>query len=140
VTGRGLLPEYVIPKHLFGANLTHRYKSFTVNLDLDHNGSYLSLVFEDNLPFRRADLRFPGYTKADLFASFEKRFFEKITATFFSGADNLFQPRVFREWVPSAGDSPPRRGELQVLISGSGCKVRKSRAQLRQLTEFLLAT
>jgi iron complex outermembrane receptor protein len=103
VAGRGLLPEYVIPKHLFGVNFTQRYKSFTVNLDLNHTGSYLSLVFENNLPFRRADLRFPGYTKADLFASFEKRLSERVTAVFFGGAENLFDQEYFENGFRAPG-------------------------------------
>src|SRR6266566_5132523 len=95
VPARGMQPEYVIPKHLFGMTLNQRYRSFLVSFDLNHTGAYLAPVFENDFPFRTAELTFPGYTKADLFGSYERRVSETITITFFGGADNLFDAKYF---------------------------------------------
>lgn len=91
----GLAPEYVIPKHLFGLALTQRYRSFLVSFDLNRTGSYIAPVFENNLPFRQADLTFDGYTKGDLFASYERRQTERVTVIFFGGVENVFNERYF---------------------------------------------
>jgi len=93
--GRGLQPEYVIPKHLFGISLTHRYRSFLVSFELNRTGSYLAPVFENDFPFRTAELTFPGYTKADIFGSYERRVSERVTAVLFVGADNIFNQTYF---------------------------------------------
>jgi len=95
VAGRGLQPEYVIPKHLFGLSLTQRYRSFLVSFDLNRTGSYLAPVFENDFPFRTAELTFPGYTKADIFGSYERRVSERVTAVLFVGADNIFNQTYF---------------------------------------------
>jgi len=95
VAGRGLQPEYVIPKHLVGLSLTHRYRSFLVSFDLNRTGSYLAPVFENDFPFRTAELTFPGYTKADIFGSYERRVSERVTAVLFVGADNIFNQTYF---------------------------------------------
>jgi vitamin B12 transporter len=92
---QGLRPEYVIPKHLFGLTMSQRYRSFLINVDLNRTGSYLAPVFENNFPFRMAELRFDGYTKADLFASYERRMSERVTANVFCGVENLFNQRYY---------------------------------------------
>ena len=102
-TGRGLQPEYVIPKNLFGLSLTQRYRSFLVSLDLNRTGSYLAPVFENDSPFRTAELTFPGYTKVDLFGSYEHRISEQVVMTVFGGADNLFNAKYFENGFRSPG-------------------------------------
>ena len=91
----GLAPEYVIPKHLFGLAWTQRYRAFLLSFDLNRTGSYIAPVFENNLPFRQADLTFDGYTKADVFASYERRQTERVTVIFFGGVENVFNERYF---------------------------------------------
>ncbi len=103
VTGRGLQPEYVIPRHLFGINLTQRYRSFLVSFDLNRTGSYIAPVFENDFPFRTAELTFSGYTKADLFGSYEHRLSEQVVVSFFAGADNLFNARYFENGFRAPG-------------------------------------
>jgi len=112
ITGQGLLPEYVIPKHLFGLTLTQRYRSLLFSFDLNRTGSYLSPVFENNFPFRSADLMFAGYTKGDLFASYERRQTERVTLVFFGGVENVFNQTYYEN-----GFLAPRavgRGGVQV--------------------------
>lgn len=103
VAGRGLQPEYVIPKHLFGLTLNQRYRSFGVSLDLNHTGSYLAPIFENDFPFRTAELTFPSYTKADVFVSYERRGSERVMLTFFGGADNLFDVTYFENGFRAPG-------------------------------------
>ncbi|HEU4507534.1 MAG TPA: TonB-dependent receptor, partial [Pyrinomonadaceae bacterium] len=91
----GLQPEYVIPEHLFGLTLAQRYRALLFSFDLNHTGSYLGPVFENNFPFRQADLRFDGYTKADAFVSYERRQTERVTLVFFGGVENVFNERYF---------------------------------------------
>jgi vitamin B12 transporter len=91
----GLQPEYVIPKHLFGLTLTQRYRALLFSFDLNHTGSYLAPVFENNFPFRQADLRFDGYTKGDVFVSYERRQTERVTLVLFGGVENVFNERYF---------------------------------------------
>lgn len=103
VRGRGLQPEYVIARHLLGLSLTHRYRSFLVSFDLNRTGSYIAPVFENDFPFRTAELTFPGYTKADLFGSYERRLSEQTVMTFFGGADNLFNAKYFENGFRAPG-------------------------------------
>jgi iron complex outermembrane receptor protein len=103
VSGRGLQPEYVIPRHLLGLNLTQRYRSFLLSFDLNRTGAYIAPVFENDFPFRTAELTFPGYTKADLFGSYERRLSEQVVMTFFGGADNLFKARYFENGFRAPG-------------------------------------
>jgi len=91
----GLLPEYVTPRHAFGFNLNQRYRSFAVNFDLNRTGSYIAPIFENDFPFRTAELTFSGYTKADLFGSYEKQMSERTTMVLFVGADNIFNQRYY---------------------------------------------
>src|SRR5256714_669533 len=52
VAGRGLQPEYVIPKHLCGLTINQRYRSFVISLDVNRTGSYIAPVFENDFPFQ----------------------------------------------------------------------------------------
>ena len=103
VQGSGLQREYVIPKHLFGLNINQRYRSFAVSLDLNYTGSHIAPIFENDFPFRTAELTFPGYTKADLFANYQRRVSERVTLTFFGGADNLFNVTYFENGFRNPG-------------------------------------
>ncbi len=103
VKGRGFQPEYVIPKHLFGISLTQRYHSFLVSFDLNRTGAYIAPVFENDFPFRTAELTFAGYTKADLFGSYERRLSEQVVMTLFAGADNLFRAKYFENGFRAPG-------------------------------------
>ena len=91
----GLVPEYVIPEHLFGLTLTQRYRAFLFSFDLNRTGSHLAPVFENNLPFRQVDMRFDGYTKGDLFVSYERRQRERVTMIFFGGVENIFNETYY---------------------------------------------
>jgi vitamin B12 transporter len=112
VVGLGLQPEYVIPKHLFGFTLSQRYRSWLFNFDLNRTGSYLAPVFENNFPFRMAELTFSGYTKADVFVSYERRQTERVSLTLFGGVENVFNQTYYEN-----GFLAPRalgRGGLRV--------------------------
>jgi vitamin B12 transporter len=95
LTALGLQPEYVIPKHLFGLTLSQRYRAFLFNFDLNRTGSYIAPVFENNFPFRMAELTFSGYTKADVFVSYERRQTERVTWVLFGGVENVFNQEYF---------------------------------------------
>jgi iron complex outermembrane receptor protein len=99
----GLQPQYVIPKHLFGLNLNQRYHAFAVNFDLNHTGSYIAPIFENDFPFRTAELTFPGFTKADLFGSYERRLTESARMVLFGGAENLFNQRYYENGFLAPG-------------------------------------
>ena len=94
-TTLGLQPEYVIPKHLFGLTLTQRYRTLLFSFDLNRTGSYISQVFENNFPFRMAEMTFSGYTKGDVFVSYERRQTERVTLVLFGGVENVFNQRYF---------------------------------------------
>lgn len=91
---RGLETEFVIPAHLFSLNISQRYRALLINFDLNHTGSHIGPVFRGTFPFQ-ADLRFDGYTKADLFVSYERALSERVTFVLFGGADNLFDAEYF---------------------------------------------
>lgn len=114
VNGRGLQPEYVIPKHLFGLTMNQRYRAIIFSFDLNRTGSYIAPIFENDFPFRTAELSFPGYTKADLFVSYQQRTSERVTLTFFGGADNLFDVKYFENGFRAPGVMA--RGGLTVRI------------------------
>jgi outer membrane receptor protein involved in Fe transport len=95
VPGLGLQPEYVIPKHLVGLSWSQRYRAFLFSLEVNRTGAYLAPVFESNFPFRMAELTFAGYTKADAFASYERRLSERVTMTLFGGVENLFNEKYY---------------------------------------------
>ncbi len=100
---RGLQPEYVIPKHVFGLILNQRYRSFAINFDLNRTGSYIAPIFENDFPFRTAELTFSGYTKADVFGSYEKRIGEGTTIVLFAGSDNIFNQRYYENGFLAPG-------------------------------------
>ena len=93
----------MIPKHLLGLTINQRYRSFLFSLDVNRTGAYIAPVFENDFPFRVAELTFTGYTKADLFASYERRASERVTLTFFGGADNLFDVKYFENGFRAPG-------------------------------------
>ncbi|HKS30411.1 MAG TPA: TonB-dependent receptor [Pyrinomonadaceae bacterium] len=99
----GLETEFVIPAHLFSINVNHRYRAFLINFDLNHTGSYIGPVFESDFPFRQANLRFNGYTKADLFGAYERALSERVTFVVFGGADNLFDVEYFENGFRAPG-------------------------------------
>ena len=98
-----LAPEYVIPKHLIGLTLTQRIRSFLFSVDVNRTGSYIAPVFENNFPFRMAELRFDGYTKADAFASYERRGGERWTWVLFGGVENLFDRKYYENGFVAPG-------------------------------------
>jgi vitamin B12 transporter len=95
VPGLGLQPEYVIPRHLIGLSLNQRYRALLFNFDLNRTGSYISQVFENNFPFRMAEMTFSGYTKAGVFVSYERRQTERVTVVLFGGVENVFNQRYY---------------------------------------------
>ena len=103
VPSRGLQPEFVIPKHLFGLNLSQQYRSLGFNLDLNRTGSYVAPIFENDFPFRTAELTFSGYTKVDLFGSYQKQVSEGTTMVLFMGADNIFNQRYYENGFRAPG-------------------------------------
>ncbi len=103
VPAAGLQPEYVIPKQLFGFDFSQRFHAFQINFDLNRTGGYIAPVFESNFPFRMAELTFAGYTKADLFGSYERNISERISMTVFGGADNLFRQRYYENGFLAPG-------------------------------------
>ena len=99
----GLQPEYVIPKNLFGLTWSQRFKALLLSLDVNHTGSYLAPVFENDFPFRMAELTFDGYTKADVFASYEIRTSETLTLTLFGGVENVFNEKYYENGFLAPG-------------------------------------
>ncbi len=83
--------------------LNQRYRSFLLSFDLNRTGAYLAPVFENDFPFRTAELTFPGYTKADLFGSYERAISERVVMTFFGGAENLFAAKYFENGFRAPG-------------------------------------
>jgi outer membrane receptor protein involved in Fe transport len=75
--------------------VSQRYRAFLVNFDLNYTGSHIAPVFESDFPFRTAELTFDGYTKADLFGSYEYSLNERTRMIFFVGADNILNKRYF---------------------------------------------
>ena len=103
VRGLGLQPEYVIPKHLVAVLWSQRYRRFLFSVEVNHTGSYLAPVFENNFPFRMAELTFDGYTKADVFGNYEHRLSEDVVLTFFGGVENLFDQRYYENGFLTPG-------------------------------------
>lgn len=103
VVSQGLQPEYVIPKHLLGLTLRQRYRSLLFSLDVNRTGSYIAPVFENSFPFRMAELRFSGYTKADVFASYETRRNERLVVVLFGGVENVFDREYYENGFLAPG-------------------------------------
>jgi vitamin B12 transporter len=103
LTSQGLQPEYVIPKHLLGLTLRQRYRSLLFSVDVNHTGSHIAPVFENNFPFRMAELTFSGYTKANVFASYETRRTERVVLVLFGGVENVFDREYFENGFRAPG-------------------------------------
>lgn len=99
----GLQQEFVIPKHLFGLTLNQRWRAFIFSFDLDRTGSFIAPIFESNFPFRQANLRFNGYTKADFFGSYERSVGERMTLILFGGAENILDQEYFENGFRAPG-------------------------------------
>lgn len=99
----GLQPQYVVAKHIFDFSLNQRYRSFVFALDLNHTGSHLAPVFENDFPFRTAELTFDGYTKVDLFGSYERQVSERAKMVLFLGADNIFNQHYYENGFLAPG-------------------------------------
>ena len=99
----GLQREFVIPHHQLGLSLNQRYRAFVFNFDLNRTGAYVAPVFENDFPFRRAILNFKGYTKADLFLSYERVLTERVRLIFFGGAENLFDEEYYENGFRAPG-------------------------------------
>ena len=110
--GEGLSTEFVIPKHLIGFTLTQRIKSLIFNADVNRTGSYEAPVFENSFPFRQATLIFDGYTKADVFASYERRAGERVMLVFYGGVENLLDREYYENGFLAPG--AVGRGGLRV--------------------------
>ncbi|HYJ87902.1 MAG TPA: TonB-dependent receptor [Pyrinomonadaceae bacterium] len=96
VPGAGSLPQFVTPKHMYGLSASQRYRAFLVSLDINHTGDYISRVFP-------VDLTFDGYTKIDLFLSYEKALNDRVVMTLFGGAENLLDQRYFENGFRAPG-------------------------------------
>jgi len=103
VPGAGLQPEYVIPTNQFGLSFSQRYRALNFSFELNRTGAFIGPVFESNFPFRQAELKFNGYTKADLFGSYERRLNEKVVIAVFAGADNIFDQTYYENGFRPAG-------------------------------------
>jgi iron complex outermembrane receptor protein len=103
LTGRGLQPEFVIPTHVIGFNWNQLIRAFAINLDVHHSSSHIAPLFENNYPFRSAEMRFSAYTKVDFFARYERRLSEKVSAVFFAGADNILNQEYFENGFRAPG-------------------------------------
>ena len=103
VVSQGLQPEYVIPKHLLGLTWRQRYRSLLFSVDVNRTGSYIAPVFENGFPFRMAELRFSGYTKADVFASYETRRSERVVLVLFGGVENVFDREYYENGFLAPG-------------------------------------
>jgi iron complex outermembrane receptor protein len=99
----GLQREFVIPKHLFGLTLNQRYRAWLFSFDLNHTGSYIGPVFENDFPFRQANLTFEGYTKADAYLSYERALTDRLVLVLFGGADNIFNRKYFENGFRAPG-------------------------------------
>ena len=99
----GLQPEYVIPKHLIGLWWSQRFRRFLVSVEVNRTGSYLAPVFENNFPFRMAELTFNGYTKADVFGNYEHRLSEDVVLILYGGIENLFDQRYYENGFLAPG-------------------------------------
>jgi outer membrane receptor protein involved in Fe transport len=103
VAGVGLLPEFVIPRHLFSVSLSQSFRRLQISTEVNRTGSYIAPVFENDFPFRAANLKFDGYTKVDLFGSYRRPIGERLEAVFFAGAENLFNQLYFENGFRAPG-------------------------------------
>jgi vitamin B12 transporter len=103
VIGDGSLPEYVVPRHLVGLSVIERYRSFRFSGAVNYTGSYIAPVFENDFPFRTANLRFNGYTKVDAFGGYERAMTDTLRMTIFAGAENLLDEKYFENGFRAPG-------------------------------------
>ena len=96
VPGQGLQQQFVTPKHLFGLTLNQRYRAFLFSFDINRTGRYIAPVFP-------AALTFDGYTKADLFVSYERRLTERHAIILFGGGENIFDEQYFENGFRAPG-------------------------------------
>ncbi len=96
VPGVGLLPQFVTPRHMFGLSASQRYRSFVFALDANHTGEFIGPVFP-------AELTFDGYTKVDLFLSYEKSLNDRVVMTLFGGGENIFDQEYFENGFRAPG-------------------------------------
>ena len=89
--------------HLIGLTVTQRFKAFLLNLDVNRTGSYIAPVFENDFPFRMAELRFDGYTKADAFGSYERRTGERWTWVLYAGVENFLNRKYYENGFLAPG-------------------------------------
>lgn len=108
----GLQREFVIPDSQFGFSVSQRYRALNFSFELNRTGAYIAPVFESDFPFRQAELTFDGYTKADLFGSYERRLNERVGLVVFAGADNIFDRTYYENGFRAAGIAA--RGGLKV--------------------------
>ena len=92
----GLQPQFVTPRHLFGLSVTQRHRAILASFSLNRTGQYIAPVFPVNFTFS-------GFTKGDVFVSYERTFDERFTMTFFGGADNVFNERYFENGFLAPG-------------------------------------
>ena len=73
-----------------------RYRAILASFSLNRTGQYIAPVFP-------ATLTFPGFTKADLFVSYERRFTDRLTMKIFGGAENIFNQKYFENGFRAPG-------------------------------------
>lgn len=92
----GLQPQFVTPKHMFGLSFMQRYRAILMSFELNRTGQYIATVFPKNLTF-------PGFTKADLFLSYERSLTDRVVMALFGGADNMFDQTYFENGFRAPG-------------------------------------
>ena len=85
-------------------------------------------------------MTFSGYTKGDVFVSYERRQTERVTLVLFGGVENVFNQRYFENGFLRAAGSRARWGDKQVRNHLYSCssvaqvaRVWRSRTQVRHL-------
>lgn len=89
-------PQFVTPKHMLGLTLTQRYRAILASVNLNRTGRYIAPVFP-------AELTFDGYTKVDLFISYQKPVSDRVLVTLFGGADNILSQKYFENGFRAPG-------------------------------------
>ena len=77
-------------------SVTQRHRAILASFSLNRTGQYIAPVFPVNFTFS-------GFTKGDVFVSYERTFDERFTMTFFGGADNVFNERYFENGFLAPG-------------------------------------
>jgi hypothetical protein len=71
--------------------------------NVNYTGSYIAPVFENDFPFRAAELRFGEYVKVDLYGSYERALSDRLVMTLFGGADNFLNRKYFENGFRAPG-------------------------------------